>query len=245
MRHPVYIFTRPVISVLLLFVALHVSAQTTDYVRRNDVRNVYRQHGYSYDVSQKELAIQKETGKTDNTKSATFLLRTNGLYDLALCPNVGLEFQTDLGLAFQLDYIGAWWNSPSRNRYFSNYGFQSEIRYYFTHDDYSVPFTGIHAGVYGQMATFDFEFGGKGIQCPNLDDAWGIGLSGGYTMPISRRWAIDFTLGVGFFTAKYTKYDPTVTGGYVATGLKRLKFFGPTKAEVTFVWSLNKDNKRK
>ncbi len=176
---------------------------------------------------------------------ATVQLRSNGLYDLALCPNVGIEIQTDFGLAFQLDYIGAWWNSPSRNRYFSNYGFQSEIRYYFTHDDYSVPFTGIHAGVYGQMATFDFEFGGEGYQCPNLDDAWGLGVSGGYTLPISRRWALDFTLGVGFFTAKYTPYDPTVNGGYVATGLKRFKWWGPTKAEVTLVWSLNKDFKRK
>lgn len=243
MRHPVYIFTRPVISVMLLFVALQVSAQTTDYIRRNDVRNVYRQLGYSYDVSQKELAIQKETGKTDNSYSATFLLRTNGLYDLALSPNVGLEFQTDLGLAFQFDYVGAWWNSPSKNRFFSNYGFQAEARYYFKHKNTANPFRGLHAGVYGQMATFDFEFGGEGVQCPNLDDAWGLGLSGGYTLPISRRWAIDFVLGLGYFTAKYKTYDPTYNGGYQATGTKRLKFFGPTKLEVSFVWSLNKDNK--
>lgn len=220
-----------------------MSGQTTDYIRRNDVRNVYRQPGYSYDVSQKELAIQKEKGKTDNSHSATFLLRTNGLYDLALSPNVGIEFQTDLGLAFQFDYVGAWWNSPSKNRFFSNYGFQTEIRYYFKHKNTANPFRGLHAGVYGQMATFDFEFGGEGVQCPNLDDAWGLGLSGGYTLPISRRWAIDFVLGLGYFTAKYKTYDPTYNGGYQATGTKRLKFFGPTKLEVSFVWSLNKDNK--
>lgn len=245
MRHPVYIFTRPVISVMLLFVALQVSAQTTDYIRRNDVRNVYRQPGYSYDVSQKELAIQKEKGKTDNSHAATFLLRTNGLYDLALCPNIGLEFQTSLGLAFQFDYVGAWWNSPSKNRFFSNYGFQTEIRYYFKHKNTANPFRGLHAGVYGQMATFDFEFGGEGVQCPNLDDAWGLGLSGGYTLPISRRWAIDFVLGLGYFTAKYKTYDPSINGNghFPQTGTKRLKFFGPTKLEVSFVWSLNKDNK--
>ena len=61
---------------------------------------------------------------------AAVQLRSNGLYDLALCPNIGIEIQTDLGLAWQLDYIGAWWNSPSRNRFFSNYAFQTELRYY-------------------------------------------------------------------------------------------------------------------
>lgn len=244
MRHPVSIFSRPVISVMLMLVTLQVSGQTSDYIRKNNVRNVYRQPGYAYGISQNEPVIQKvRDSKTENSHSATFLLRTNGLYDLALSPNVGIEFQTDFGMAFQFDYVGAWWNSPSRNRFFSNYGFQTEARYYFKHKNTTNPFRGLHAGVYGQMATFDFEFGGEGVQCPNLDDAWGLGLSGGYTLPISRRWAIDFVLGLGYFTAKYKTYNPTYNGGYQATGTKRLKFFGPTKLEVSFVWSLNKDNK--
>ena len=230
---------------MLLMTGNSLAQDNSVYVPRNSVAMIYNnqtnktyQRNYTYNGSDIE-SVRPES------PSATFQLRSNALYDLALSPNVGIEFQTDLGLAFQFDYVGAWWNSPSHNRFFSNYGFQTEARYYFRHDDTAHPFRGLHTGIYGQMATFDFEFGGEGVQCPNLDDTWGLGLSGGYTLPISRRWAIDFTLGLGYFTAKYATYEPSKSssGHFPQTGTKRLKFFGPTKLEVSFVWSLNKDNK--
>ena len=116
---------------------------------------------------------------------AAVQLRSNGLYDLALCPNIGIEIQTDLGLAWQLDYIGAWWNSPSRNRFFSNYAFQTEIRYYLASPKMTFPYTGHHVGLYGQMITYDFEFGGTGYQSRDLDYTFGIGASYGYSFPLS------------------------------------------------------------
>ena len=174
---------------------------------------------------------------------AAVQLRTNGLYDLVLCPNVGIEVQTDLGLAFQLDYVGAWWNSQKNNRYFSNYALQTELRYYFASPKMDFPYTGHHAGAYFQMATYDFEFGGKGFQCRDLDNSIGFGLSYGYSKAISRRFSLDFTLGIGYFTSKYTVYEPS-NDWYKTTARKKLTWFGPTKAEVTLVWNLNKNNKR-
>lgn len=238
MKYPRFnsVFRMLLMMALLQMSASEVMAQSSVYVQRNQTQRLY---GQTYTKNNYYGVDEVHEEST----APTFQLRTNGLYNLALSPNIGLEWQSSLGLAFQFDYVGAWWNSPSKNRFFSNYGFQTEIRYYFKHKNTANPFRGLHAGVYGQMATFDFEFGGEGVQCPNLDDAWGLGLSGGYTLPISRRWAIDFVLGLGYFTAKYKTYDPTYNGGYQATGTKRLKFFGPTKLEVSFVWSLNKDNK--
>lgn len=234
MKYPRFntVFRMLLMMALLQMFASEVMAQSSVYVQRNQTQRLY---GQTYTKNNYYGVDEVHEEST----APTFQLRTNGLYDLALSPNIGLEWQSSFGMAFQFDYVGAWWNSPSKNRFFSNYGFQTEIRYYFKHKNTANPFRGLHAGVYGQMATFDFEFGGEGVQCPNLDDAWGLGLSGGYTLPISRRWAIDFVLGLGYFTAKYKTYDPT----YQATGIKRLKFFGPTKLEVSFVWSLNKDNK--
>lgn len=238
MKYPRFnsVFRMLLMMALLQMFASEVMAQSSVYVQRNQTQRLY---GQTYTKNNYYGVDEVHEEST----APTFQLRTNGLYDLALSPNIGLEWQSSFGMAFQFDYVGAWWNSPSKNRFFSNYGFQTEIRYYFKHKNTANPFRGLHAGVYGQMATFDFEFGGEGVQCPNLDDAWGLGLSGGYTLPISRRWAIDFVLGLGYFTAKYKTYDPTYNGGYQATGTKRLKFFGPTKLEVSFVWSLNKDNK--
>jgi len=229
---------------MLLITGNSLAQDNSVYVPRNSVSRIYNQEGKTYQRNHSYNDANIESVRPESP-SATFQLRTNGLYDLALCPNIGLEFQTSLGLAFQLDYIGAWWNSPSRNRFYSNYGFQSEIRYYFKHKEYgSAPFRGLHAGFYGQMATYDFEFGNTGYLCRDLDKSFGLGLSGGYTIRMSRRWSLDLTLGLGYFQSKYKVYEPlSYTDGWVETATKVLRFWGPTKAEVTFVWNLNKDNK--
>lgn len=172
---------------------------------------------------------------------ASVQLRTNGLYYLVANPNIGVEIQTDLGLAFQLDYVGAWWNNNSKHRYFSDYGFQTELRYYLAAPQMETPYNGHHFGVYFQMATYDFEFGGKGYQCKDLDKSIGFGLSYGYSMPLSRHFNIDFTVGIGYFTSKYTEYEPT-KDWYQPIGYKKLNWFGPTKLEVSLVWNLNRKN---
>lgn len=176
---------------------------------------------------------------------AAVQLRSNGLYDLALCPNIGIEIQTDLGLAWQLDYIGAWWNSPSRNRFFSNYAFQTEIRYYLASPKMTFPYTGHHVGLYGQMITYDFEFGGTGYQSRDLDYTFGIGASYGYSFPLSKRWSLDLTIGLGYFQSRYDEYDPRNIYGekhFIHKETRRLKFWGPTKLEATFVWNINSFN---
>ncbi len=176
---------------------------------------------------------------------AAVQLRSNGLYDLALCPNIGIEIQTDLGLSWQLDYIGAWWNSPSRNRFFSNYAFQTEIRYYLASPKITFPYTGHHVGLYGQMITYDFEFGGTGYQSRDLDYTFGIGASYGYSFPLSKRWSLDLTIGLGYFQSRYDEYDPREIYGekhFIHKETRRLKFWGPTKLEATFVWNINSFN---
>ena len=176
---------------------------------------------------------------------AAVQLRSNGLYDLALCPNIGIEIQTDLGLAWQLDYIGAWWNSPSRNRFFSNYAFQTEIRYYLASPKMTFPYTGHHVGLYGQMITYDFEFGGTGYQSRDLDYTFGIGASYGYSFPLSKRWSLDLTIGLGYFQSRYDEYNPRdVYDGkhFIKNETRRLTFWGPTKLEATFVWNINSFN---
>lgn len=174
---------------------------------------------------------------------AAVQLRTNGLYNLALCPNVGIEIQTDLGLAWQLDYIGAWWNNDDKHRYYSNYAFQTEIRYYLASPRMVFPYTGHHFGIYGQMATFDFEFGGKGIMSRDLDFSYGIGLSYGYAFRLNRHWHLDLTAGFGHFMGKYDIYHPSETG-YTRIETRKLNFWGPTKLEASFVWNINAKNNR-
>lgn len=176
------------------------------------------------------------------TTPAKVQLHTNTLYDLALCPNVGLEIQTDLGIAFQLDFIGSWLSNNSKNRYWQNYAFQTEIRYYLGGTTSDMPYLGHHIGLYGQLATYDFEFGGTGYQCNSLDKSWGVGIAYGYRIPLSQHFSMDFTVGLGCFNTKYTQYAPN-NDWYKATRWGKMQWWGPTRLEASIIWNLN--NKKK
>lgn len=176
----------------------------------------------------------------DVTPSPAIQLRTNGLFDLAASPNVGLEIQTDIGLAWQFDYVGAWWNNDSKHRYFSNYAFQTEFRYYINHETCDYPYLGHHVGVYAILATYDFEFGGTGYMSPDLDRTWSAGVSYGFSRKLNRKLSLDFTVGFGYFTSLYDVYEPMdEVKEYLRTDQRRLNFFGPTKLEVSLIWNLN------
>lgn len=174
-------------------------------------------------------------------------LRSNALFDAAASPNIGFEIQTDMGVAWEFDYTGAWWTDDPLHKYFANYAFQTELRYYFESPVVEMPYTGHHVGVFGQLLTFDFEFGGKGIMNRDLDKGWGVGVSYGYVQKLSKSWSVDFTIGIGYLDIMYEKYLPTSshrpdTSGYVRTGINNFEFFGPTKLEVSFIWNINYTN---
>lgn len=171
-----------------------------------------------------------------------FSLHTNGIYWLAAVPNVGMEIQTDWGLALSLDYMGAWWNKRSSDHFYSAYGIQTELRYYPDALDNYAPYRGHHFGIYGQLLTYDFEFGGTGYQAPKLTDTYAFGLAYGYTKVLSRRLSLDFTVGLGYFRTQYTKYKPYGDNQYMKTISSTSTFFGPTRLEVNLVWNINAYN---
>lgn len=165
-------------------------------------------------------------------------LHTNGLYWLAAVPNVGIEVQTDWGVALSLDYIGAWWNKRSSDHFYSAYGFQSELRYYPDAIYNYAPYRGHHFGIYGQLLTYDFEFGGTGYQSARFGRTWATGVAYGYTKVLNRRLSLDFTIGVGYFRSNYDVYKPS-QGVYYKTGTSTRTFFGPTRLEASLIYNVN------
>ena len=167
-------------------------------------------------------------------------LRTNLLYDAALIPTIGAEF--DLGKLWSIgfDYNGSWFYSVSRHRYWQTIGGYLMLRRYLKADDEGRPFMGHHFGVYGQLLTFDIEFGDKGWQgaYPN----WGGGIEYGYSAWLSNRLNIDFSIGIGYLRLKYKEYDPD-GDSFKWRGTYRRNWFGPTKAEISLKWLLTKRKK--
>lgn len=169
-------------------------------------------------------------------------LKTNMLYDAALVPNIGAEVYLGKNYSLTGNWMYAWWKSDTHHNYWRTYGGDLEIRRYFGSKAAEKPLQGWHAGLYGQIVTYDFELGGRGY----LGDrwTWGGGVSLGYSAPLLRRFNLDFVLGFGYLGGEYKEYLP-IDGCYVWQATKQRRWFGPTKAEVSLVWLIGRGNYNK
>lgn len=173
-------------------------------------------------------------------------VKTNLLYDALVIPNIGLELYLGRGWSVAGNWMYTWFKNDKRHRYHRIYGGDLEVRRWFGTKEGNSPLTGHHAGLYGQILTYDLEWGGKGY----LGDRWsyGAGISYGYSAPIGRRLNLDFTIGAGYLGGEYHEYVP---GGWCEThrrecylwqATKKRHWFGPTKAEISLVWLIGYGN---
>ena len=169
-------------------------------------------------------------------------LKTNVLYDVLAIPNIGIEFYLGKNWSAAANWHYAWWKTDRKHWYWRTYGGDVALRKWFGSKANEKPLTGHHIGVYGQMVIYDFETGNRGY----LGDRWsfGGGIEYGYSLPIKKRFNIDFTLGVGYLGGEYKEYLP-MDDCYVWQATKDRKWFGPTKAEISFVWLLGRGNTNK
>lgn len=174
-------------------------------------------------------------------------LKTNLLYDVALVPNIGAEFYLGRGWSLGGNWMYAWWNSNKRHNYWRLYGGELEIRKYFGRRAVEKPLTGHHLGLYGQLFTYDFELGGTGYMGGKPGGTlwekmnYAVGLEYGYSLPVARRLNLDFVIGVGYWGGEYHTYDP-IDDHYVWKETRQRHWFGPTKAEISLVWLIGRDN---
>ena len=158
-----------------------------------------------------------------------------------LIPNAGIEIDLKNRWTFGLNGMGAWWKCERKHYMWRIYGAEIFARKYFGKKTEKQYFTGHHLGLYGQMLTYDFQLGGKGIMggIPggNLFDKmnYGIGIEYGYALPIARHLNLDFSLGLGYLGGEYREYRP-IDDCNVWLATKRRHWFGPTKAEIALVW---------
>lgn len=191
------------------------------------------------------LGVNAQT--QDSAKPFYCAIKSNMLYDAALVPNLGAEFYVGSNLSLGANWMYSWWSKKSSHRYWRIYGGDLNARYWFGPAAKRKPLTGHHAGIYAGIVTFDFEWGGTaymgGQPGKNIwHRAWlNVGIEYGYSLPVSRHFNIDFTLGVGYLGGTLEKFKP-VEGDYLWESTSRHKWFGPTKAEISIVWLLGRGN---
>ena len=163
-----------------------------------------------------------------------FALRSNGLLDIALIPNVTFEFGRGR-YSGSATWAAAWWGG--RNKCWRMYGGEAEWRCYFGKASGCQAFAGHHAGVFVGLFTYDIKLGEVGRQCPDVAASWGV--SYGYSFPIARQLNLDLNIGLGFIHSHYTRYR-YMCDQHICDGNRKLHYFGPVKAEVSIVWILGK-----
>lgn len=194
-----------------------------------------------------ETAVSDTVPQPAERKPFYMAVKTNMLYDILALPNVGLEFYLGKNWSIAANWMYGWWDSDRRHRYWRAYGGDIAVRKWFGRAADSKPLTGHHLGVYGQILTYDFEFGGKGQMAGEpgkplwSQPSYAAGVEYGYSLPIARRLNIDFTIGIGYLGGKYYEYEP-IDGHYVWQATKQRHWFGPTKAEISLVWLLGHGN---
>ena len=169
--------------------------------------------------------------------SPSVSLYTNLAYDAALVPNVGVQVGLPQGWTVSAAWNGSWWGGAGHS--WRIYGPELTVRRYFS--DWHL---GHHAGLYGQMLTYDVQMKGHtgyigGEPGGNLFDRanWGIGAEYGYTFRLTERLDLDLSIGLGYFGGKYYTYE-YLGGQYVWQTTARRNFFGPTRVGVTLYWNL-------
>ena len=164
-------------------------------------------------------------------------LRSNLLLDLAMIPNVGLEFHLGKRWSMGATWAYSWWDKSVDNFFWRAYGGEVNLRKYFGRKIKDVNLSGHHLGVYGHAFTYDFEVSPKG-QLSEL--TFGAGLDYGYSVPLCRRLNLDFSIGFGYLTGEYKLYEFD-TDCYVWQETRQRHWVGPTKAEISLVWNIGKE----
>lgn len=206
-------------------------------------------------VSDSIIAVRHDTpslASTPNKPSAAprkryMSLQTNMLYDIAALPSIAFEYYFGQNITAAVHWTYGWWDNDREHRYWRAYGGDITARYWFGKAAGIKPLTGHHAGAYFQTLIYDFEFGGKGYLAGQPGASlwqrgnYAVGVEYGYSLPVSRHFNIDFSIGIGYMWGRYYEYIP-LDGHYVWQSTRRLRYFGPTKAEISLVWLLGRGN---
>ena len=175
-------------------------------------------------------------------------VKTNSLYWMTATPNIGFEFAMADRWTFEVaGGYNPWTFNKEDNVKAKHFLVSPEIRYWFCES-----FQGHFIGVNGNYTQFNvsgvyipkvfFPAASDGNFIDNLlnyrSQGWaaGAGITYGYATPISRRWNIEFNLGLGFWYTEYDKFESRPCGLFQES-LNNLAF-GLTDIGISFIYMI-------
>ena len=154
-------------------------------------------------------------------------LRANLLRWATLTPDLGVEWH--IGSRWSVGVNGSWtsWTWSGVDRRYALWEVAPEVRYHMGKERRG------YLGVMFKAGQFNYKLSDTGRQ----GDLMGGGLTGGYVLPIGKRLALDFSLGLGYLNADYEKYA-VIDGIRVRQGNETKGWWGPVNAGITLKWNL-------
>jgi hypothetical protein len=173
-------------------------------------------------------------------------LKNNLLCDAALLPNLAVEFSLGKRWSMAVEGYWAWWNTDAPDWWY--YRIQAvglEFRKWFGD---RTPLTGHFVGLYGLAGNYDIRlFTNRKEDIGYLSrSSWSAGLTYGYSLPLSERWNLEFSIGAGYLTGTYQEYNRSLcTECFPWLSTKKLNYWGPTRAGISLVWLIGSGANRK
>lgn len=164
-----------------------------------------------------------------------FAVRTNVLYDALLLPTLGVEWRINRNVGVKLDGSLSWW-SGSEGKVQKVWLLNPEVRWYLLRDKRF--YAGV-AGDYGQYNIYKYVLGRIVSKDTGYQGTmWSAGVTVGYQLPLSRRFAVDFNLGLGYTKLHYDTFN-MIEGVRVNKDRDQSRnFWGPTQAGISLIWKL-------
>ena len=154
-------------------------------------------------------------------------LRANLLRWATLTPDLGVEWH--ISDRWSLGVGGSWtsWSWSDKDRRYALWEVAPEVRYYMGAQRRG------YLGAMFKAGAFNYKLSETGRQ----GDILGGGLTGGYILPLGKRLALDFSLGLGCLHADYKKYR-VIDGVRVRQGSETRNWWGPVHAGISLKWNL-------
>lgn len=154
-------------------------------------------------------------------------LRANLLRWATLTPDLGVEWH--ISDRWSLGVGGSWssWSWSDKDRRYALWEVAPEVRYYMGAQRRG------YLGAMFKAGAFNYKLSETGRQ----GDLVGGGLTGGYILPLGKRLALDFSLGLGCLHADCEKYR-VIDGVRVRQGSETRNWWGPVHAGISLKWNL-------
>lgn len=189
-------------------------------------------------------AVQTVPAKTEPKDKRTFLgLKSNLLYDAVTALNFAVEVPFGKRFSLLYEHHCPWWLSRN-NRYCLQFlSFGGEFRWWFLPKTREASakrvkrdaLMGHFLGVYGMGGKFDIQANRKFCY---QGEFFSAGVTYGYSMPVSKRLNLEFSISAGYARIPYRHYIPTDDWELLVRDPNKvgvLHYFGPTKVEVSLV----------